>query len=109
MTNTTLNTLGTAAPPSNVGVPVLTAQNAFTVYPNPANNTFNATITSAATATGDLKVCDITGRTLITKTVNAQTGTQTIAVDVNHLAPGTYFVTYSANGATTTQKLVIIK
>jgi len=109
MTNTTLNTLGTAAPPSNVAVPVVTAQNAFTVYPNPANNTFNAIITSATTATGDLKVCDITGRTLITKTVNAQIGTQTVAVDVNHLAPGTYFVTYSANGATTTQKLVIIK
>ena len=104
-TNKTLNTLGSAAGVPSVGA----TQQSFTVYPNPANNTFNAIITSAATATGDLKVCDITGRTLITKTVNTQTGTQTVAVDVNHLAPGTYFVTYSANGATTTQKLVIIK
>ena len=109
MTNTTLNTLGTAAPANNVSVPVVSLGSSFAVYPNPASNTFNAVINSATATTGDLKVSDITGRTLITKTVDAQKGTQTVSVNVATLAPGTYFVTYSSIGATTTQKLVIIK
>ena len=79
------------------------------VYPNPANTSFSATINSAVAGKGNITVSDVAGRVLIAKPVAVQKGTQTIAVDVNSLTPGTYFVTYSGNGNAETQKLVIMK
>jgi Secretion system C-terminal sorting domain/SprB repeat/SdrD B-like domain len=111
LTNAPLNTLSSSGGgTSHVGVPaVASLPNTFTVYPNPAGNTFNAAINAANAGDAVLCVSDITGRTVFTTTVAIQKGTQTTAVDVSSLASGTYFVTCLMDGATQTRKLVIIK
>jgi len=110
MTNTTLNTIDTAASSSVNSVKSIAAlYNTFNIYPNPANQTFNAVINSDAGGNAIMNVSDITGRVLISKTITLQKGSQTISVDASQLAPGNYFVTIDRNGLQQTQKLVIIK
>ena len=108
LTNYTLNTIGF---PSGVPTtPAATGYNTFTIYPNPTTNSFNAIIELTAGGTYNLKVCDITGKTELSKTLTLQTGSQTIAVDASHLTPGVYFVTLNGNdNKAQTQKLVIMK
>ena len=107
-TNTTLNTLGTAAPTSTNNIqPVLL--NTFTVYPNPANSSFYAAINSSSATPAQMTLIDVTGKTLINKTIALQAGTQTISTDVSQLAAGIYFVNLIQNGKIQTAKLVIMK
>ncbi len=108
MTNQTLNTLGataTTAVTNTTTVP----QRAFTIYPNPAGQNFYSVINSAAAASAEMSVSDVTGKVLITKTVALQKGAQTISTNISALAPGVYFVTLNNSGKTETQKLVVIK
>ena len=108
-TNKTRNTIGWSVGVQNT-TPAITGNNAFTVYPNPANSTFNAVINSNEAGSYSLKISDVAGKTEISKTLNLTKGSQTITVDVNQLASGVYFVTLAgSNGKTETQKLVIIK
>ena len=109
MTKRTLNTIGWPAGIQSFGGGNA-YENSFTIYPNPADNTFNANINSVAGGTYSLKICDVTGKIEITKTLSLQKGSQTVTVDVNHLASGVYFVSLSSNNENTqTQKLVIMK
>ncbi|MES2703111.1 MAG: T9SS type A sorting domain-containing protein [Bacteroidota bacterium] len=107
ITNSTLNTLvevnGVA------GGPNVPPHSALTVYPNPANNTFNAIINSEKDNNASLTVFDIAGKVQLSKVIALTKGTQTITTDINQLAPGVYFVTLNNNGAIQTQKLVVIK
>ena len=108
MTNQTLNTIGW--PTSTPNVPGPTANNSFTIFPNPAQNNFTAIINVGTGGTYNLKVIDVTGKTEITKTLSLLQGTQNITVDANTLAPGVYFVTLSgSDNLVRTQKLVIMK
>ena len=108
MTNSTLNTLGAISTFAN-NVPAAEKANTFNVYPNPANMTFNAQINSISAASAEMYISDVTGKTLISKTVALQAGTQTISTDVSMLAPGMYFVNLNENGKIQTAKLVIMK
>jgi hypothetical protein len=71
----------------------LTAHNytTFSVYPNPAK----ATVTVAFNAIGNctLKLTDISGTVLQTRTVVAVKGANLIQLDVSRYAAGVYFVT----------------
>lgn len=106
-TNTTLNTL---AWPDNAQVkqPADRA-NSFMVYPNPAKNSFSAVIADAEAGAYELRVTDISGRSMINKAIYLQKGRQSIPVDASALSPGMYFVTVSNEGKTQTQKLAIMK
>ncbi len=109
MTNITLNTLQSAGPGVSVkNIPAVTS-NTFSVYPNPANNNFTAIVNCELATRGELMITDVTGKTMMTKTISLQKGTQNIPVDVRNLPSGTYFVTLDENGVKQTQKLVIIK
>ncbi len=105
-TNTTLNTLGSPTAITNVDP---TEHNSFSIFPNPTTRSFNAVINSDNGASAEMIVTDITGKTLISKTLQLQKGAQTIATDVSRLTPGMYLVSFSENGKTQTQKLVIMK
>ncbi len=109
ITNSTLNTLGTAA--SGVYVNNVTPAQAgsFAVYPNPANKTFNAVIANETAGKGTINVTDITGAVIVSRTLALQKGSQTISFDAGHFAAGTYFVTFNNGTTTQTQKLVIIR
>jgi uncharacterized repeat protein (TIGR01451 family) len=110
LTNTTLNTLESPTPPLNTVTTVSPESgSSFTVFPNPAQQTFNTIINSEENGMADMKVCDITGKVLLNKTISVVKGTQTIATNVNQLAPGMYSVSLSQNGKVQTQKLAIIK
>jgi len=108
VTNTTINTLG-STPPTATGNVVPVNVNSFIVYPNPANMSFNATINSSNATSALMEVMDVTGKTMISKTIAVQAGTQTISTDVSQLAPGMYFVNLNQNGKMQTAKLVIMK
>jgi len=107
VTNSTLNTIGTAAPQ---GIKTQSSQNqgSFTIYPNPASKTFNALINSDAAGAADMIISDVTGKSLISKNITLQQGSQTVSTDISKLAPGVYFVSLDQNGKTQTQKLVIM-
>ncbi len=110
VTNTTLNTLSTSGGGiNNVNNVTATSANSFTIYPNPTNSAFSAVIASEMANTATMNITDITGRTLITKQIELQKGTQTVPVDVNKLSAGTYLVTFHNGSITQTQKLVVIK
>jgi uncharacterized repeat protein (TIGR01451 family) len=106
-TNTTINTLGSTLPAvvSNTATEI---RQSFTVYPNPASKTFNAIISSDIAGNAIMNIADVTGKVLLTKTVDLQTGTQSVATDVSRLTPGIYFVSLAGNGKVQTQKLVIM-
>ena len=105
-TNTTLNTLGGSAEVSNLANSV---HNSFSVYPNPANRFVYALLNNDAATTALISVSDMSGRTIINEEVNAQKGQQQVALDVNQLNPGIYFINLYENGTIQTQKLVIMK
>jgi uncharacterized repeat protein (TIGR01451 family) len=107
-TNTTLNTIGGT---TAIGVTeaIDEVANTFSVYPNPAQQTFNALISSESDAFADLTLSDVTGKVLITKSIRLRKGTQAIATDVSQLVSGLYIVNLSLNGKTQTQKLTIVK
>jgi uncharacterized repeat protein (TIGR01451 family) len=108
LTNTTVNTIGSNAPILvNNTASAKTAS--FTVYPNPANSLFYAVLWSENNSTAEMNITDVTGKTLISKTMNLQAGTQTIATNIDQLASGVYFVSVNNNGILQTQKLVVIR
>ena len=108
-TNQTLNTLGSSGGITNVNMVPSAGNNSFSIFPNPANNSFNATINSDFAGAADMKISDISGKALISKTVVLQKGAQTMSIDISQLSPGIYFVNLSQNGTSQTQKLVVIK
>jgi hypothetical protein len=62
-----------------------------------SNNTFNYT----------LQVVDITGRTMVVKTVSANIGENRVAIDVSRYTSGLYMVTMlNADGRRKTIKLI---
>ncbi len=109
VTNTTLNTVGTGTGPIIVKNTPAVGNNSFVVYPNPASNSFHAVINTEKTTTAVMNVTDVTGKTLMSKTMTLQAGTQTLTTDVNQLAPGMYFVNVITDGKVQTQKLAIVK
>jgi uncharacterized repeat protein (TIGR01451 family) len=110
MTNQTLNTIGWPENVPNTPATTANANNAFTIYPNPAQNTFNALINLSNGGAYSLKVADVTGKTEISKTLSLTKGSQAVTVDASHLAPGIYLVTLTgSDNIPQTQKLVIMK
>lgn len=105
-TNTTLNTLGKLVNVEEGHV----VSNTFNIYPNPAGNIFYAKVNSELEERADISVTDITGRTVITKTVELKKGEQAFSIDAKQLTSGIYFVRIN-NGQqfSSAKKLVVIK
>jgi len=108
MTNSTLNTIGSS---STTSVNEMTNEpvSSFAIYPNPAQQQFNTVINSEDACNVDMKVCDVTGKVLLSKSIAVQKGQQTFTTNVSQLAPGLYTVSLNDNGKVKTQKLVIMK
>jgi Leucine-rich repeat (LRR) protein len=66
-------------------------KNDFSVYPNPAKT--SVTITLNTTGNYFLKLTDVAGNVLQTKSVTAFKGENTIQLNVSKYAAGTYFIT----------------
>jgi uncharacterized repeat protein (TIGR01451 family) len=107
ITNEVLNTL---YDPTSIENPGNKDRFAFTVYPNPAKNSFTVVVDNkVANAATSLTVTDISGRVLATKEMKLQSGKQLIAMSAEALTDGVYFVNLNIAGRKSTQKLVIVK
>jgi len=77
--------------------------NAFQLYPNPADNTVNIGF-DKNTVVQDLKIYNLLGQ-LMVQIQNPEV-TKTMAVDVSKLKPGTYFITLNTGNTTKTQRFI---
>lgn len=98
-------TMKTITPKATGVTNVNTDDNWFSIHPNPAGKyvIVNWQNTNTAT-TGLLNISDVTGRTIYSTTVRANTKEQ---IQLDHLNSGVYFVTIDANNNRQTQKLII--
>jgi len=78
--------------------------NAFTVYPNPATNVINVAMPSSDNE-GQVSILDITGRTVATTIVPANT-TSAVQLDLSNVPHGMYMVKMNIDGATHVEKFV---
>lgn len=62
------------------------------VYPNPVINTLKVSIAAAKADKVTFIVSDITGKAIVTQVVNVISGDNTLQLDVNNLAKGTYTI-----------------
>jgi hypothetical protein len=108
VTNNTLNTLGSTGPLVLTN-PASNYDRLFVVYPNPAQNSFSVVLNNEQAGQATMNVVDVAGKVIMTKSFAVQSGTQTIATDINQFAAGVYFVHINANGKTGTQKLVVTR
>lgn len=76
-----------------------------TVYPNPFTSEFSVRVHSGAEAQAVVRVVDITGKEMYSKSHTVQSGSTNITIDGTALKTGLYFVTIELNGEKQTVKL----
>ena len=77
------------------------------MFPNPATTVVNLMKSSPVKDKLTMTVVDMSGRTMMQRSMNVETGSNTLPVDVSGLAGGTYMVRMiSSTGEVTTGKLV---
>lgn len=79
------------------------SNNQFSVYPNPAQNTFSIEFKNATT--GSIRIIDLNGKEVYNTTINSMNQ----LIDCSQLNNGLFFVQIEANGVITSQKLNIAK
>lgn len=62
------------------------------LFPNPANSQVNILIVAPARSKETLNISDMSGRIVQQQTVNVETGSNTIRVDISNLGSGAYLV-----------------
>ena len=91
--------------PPTTGIDDVNGSMEVNLYPNPARQSTTIRI-SGAEGKADVKIVDVTGRTVYTETVDC--GDDCVkTVDVNNLAQGTYFVSITSNGVKAVKKLIV--
>ncbi|MFK7932181.1 MAG: LamG-like jellyroll fold domain-containing protein [Saprospiraceae bacterium] len=80
------------------------------LYPNPAQSEFFIDYEVATSTDLQVRIIDLTGKTILQQTTTGQVGRNQIALDVNLLPVGSYFVQLQrADGEVITKKLMIQK
>ena len=74
-------------------------ENAFSIYPNPANNFVN--ITSQFSGNKNVAVYDVLGKQVINTTISSD------RLDISNLTSGIYMLNITQNGVSSTKKLVV--
>jgi hypothetical protein len=80
--------------------------NTFNVFPNPASDVVNVTF-EADNADYTIAIVDLQGRTMSSQELSSLNGAQSIALPVSNLAKGSYIVTITSNGVSTSKNVVI--
>ena len=78
----------------------------FTVFPNPATDVVNV-IFNGADANYTIAIMDLQGRTISSTNLNNASGSQTVTFSTENVAKGSYIVSVTVNGLTTTKNVVI--
>lgn len=82
------------------------ADNVFTVFPNPNSGTFTVQLNGGAGPNGEIKVTDMTGRLVFAQKTGASPF-YTTTVDVNTYSKGIYVVQYRTGNNITTKKISV--
>lgn len=77
------------------------------LYPNPASDRIQVSFTLQNTGSVTIRIQDIAGKELISKTLPNQCGNTQVSLDVSNLEAGMYLCTVLADGKKQSQKLVI--
>lgn len=78
----------------------------FNVYPNPATDVLNV-VFDADNADYVIAITDLQGREVNASSYAGLSGAQSIKIPVANLAKGSYVVTISSNGATSTKNIIV--
>lgn len=79
---------------------------ALNVYPNPASDEVNVSF-EAANADYTIKLVDLQGRTVANQILTNLNGTQVVTIPTSNVAKGSYIVSITSNGMTSTKSVVI--
>ena len=79
---------------------------AFNVYPNPASDLVNISFEGENTDYS-ISLMDIQGRVISSREIANASGEQVVSFSTENVAKGSYIVTVTSNGATTTKNVVI--
>jgi hypothetical protein len=90
---------------NTTGLEALSNEN-FNIYPNPAKSMINVSF-EAQEGTYVINLVDLQGRNLVTRSLSNVSGQQTVALDLNQVAPGNYLVVVSKNGLARTERIVV--
>ena len=78
----------------------------FNVFPNPASDVVNVTF-EANNADYSVKLVDLQGRVIANQNLSNLSGTQVISIPTSTVAKGSYIVSITSNGMTSTKSVVI--
>jgi hypothetical protein len=78
----------------------------FNVYPNPASDVLNVSF-EAVNSDYVVTMLDLQGRVVATQNHTSLNGAQTLSIPVSEFAKGSYIVTISTNGVSTSQNVII--
>jgi hypothetical protein len=78
----------------------------FSVFPNPAIDVVNV-LFNGTDANYTVAIMDLQGRTISSMNLNNAIGSQTVTFSTENVAKGSYIVTVTVNGLTTTKNVVI--
>ena len=78
----------------------------FNIYPNPASDLVNISFEGQNT-NYSISLMDLQGRVISSRQLENASGEQVVSFTTENVAKGTYIVTVTSNGATTTKNVVI--
>lgn len=80
----------------------------FGVYPNPSNGRFQLAFRDIA-GDLDIRIIDVTGKTLQHKTVRSGSGLTTVPFDITSLAHGVYLIQVTKNGTISSSRRMLLQ
>ncbi len=89
------------------GINEINVSNSFYIFPNPANNQVKISFSSDREESYNVRLIDVTGRTIITDNQIAVSGDDHYLMDVSTIARGVYIVSLQKRDAVLKSKLVI--
>jgi hypothetical protein len=81
--------------------------NNISVYPNPADNSFDLKVALPGTASMEVRICDVLGKTIMMKEYTGISGIHTESIDIASLPNGAYLVNVKIGERTYFRKLII--
>ena len=77
----------------------------FGAAPNPVQSELALSFDARVVGTGQLRVADMLGRTVLTRAVSVRTGANSLAVALPDITPGIYLLTLEVGDARLTTRL----
>jgi PKD repeat protein len=91
---------------TETGTKEITSATEYCIYPNPSNGDVYVDYDATTAAPLTIRVADITGKVVKTKSVSGQRGKHTETIDISDLQPAIYFMTIESEGRQKNYKLI---